>query len=99
MEGFIDSSLLIPDRFSKVLRSDSNGRPDHAEPARDLVEEFERPVVNVCLLELKVVLQTGQKMRHCVALLVLSSLLNLDLSNVREGDNYCAFAASMYPRT
>ena len=75
MEGFIDSSLLIPDRFSKVLRSDSNGRPDHAEPARDLVEEFERPVVDVCLLEFKVVLQAaGQQMRHCFSCLVVSLL-------------------------
>ena len=90
---------MLPDRFSEVLRSNSDGGPHHTEPARDLVEEFECPVVNICLLKLKVVLQTGQKMRHCVALLVLSSLLNLDLSNVREGDNYCAFAASMYPRT
>ena len=90
---------MVPDRFSKVLRSNSDGGPHHTEPARDLVEEFERPVVNVCLLELKVVLQTGQQMRLGVALLLLSSLLNLDLSNVREGGNCCAFAASMFPRT
>ena len=91
--------MVLPDRFSKVLRSNSDGGPNHTEPTRDLVEEFECPVVNVCLLELKVVLQTGQQMRHCFALLV-SSLLKLDSSNVREvGDSCCeSCAASMFPR-
>ena len=97
MEGFIDSSLLIPDRFSKVLRSDSNGRPDHAEPARDLVEEFERPVVDVRLLEFKVVLQAaGQQMRHCFSCLVVS-LLNLVFINVRTDGNCALHTASMFP--
>ena len=90
---------MVPDGFSEVLRSNSDSGPHHTEPARDLVEEFERPVVNVGLLKLKVVLQTGQQMRHGVAFPVFLPLLNLDLSNVREGGNCCAFATSMFPRT
>ena len=68
------SPLVLPDRFAKVLRSNSNGGPNHTEPTRDLVEEFECPVVNVRLLELEVVLQTGQQMRHGFALLADLSL-------------------------
>ena len=89
---------MLPDRFSEVLRSNSDGGPHHTEPARDLVEEFERPVVDVCLLKLEVVLQcVGQQMRH--GNLVLSSLLNFDSSNVREDGNDCAFIASLFPMT
>ena len=70
-----------PDRVSKVLRSNPDGGPDHAEPTGDLIKELEGPVVDVRLLKLEVVLQAGQQMRHLYTLLV-SSLSNLALSHV-----------------
>ena len=97
---------IAPDRVSKVLRSNPDGGPDHAEPTGDLIKELEGPVVDVRLLKLEVVLQAGQQMRHLYTLLV-SSLSNLALNHVRLRVRLClwdvgncAFAAAyMFPRT
>ena len=95
-----------PDRVSKVLRSNPDGGPDHAEPTGDLIKELEGPVVDVRLLKLEVVLQAGQQMCHLCNFFV-SSLSNLVLSHVRLRVRLCvldvgncAFAAAyMFPRT
>ena len=72
---------IAPDRVSKVLRSNPDGGPDHAEPTGDLIKELEGPVVDVRLLKLEVVLQAGQQMCHLCSFFV-SSLLNLALSHI-----------------
>ena len=53
-----------PDWVTKVLGGDSHGGTQHADDGAALVEELEGPVVDVGLIELEVVGEIAEKVRH-----------------------------------
>ena len=50
-----DVSIISPDGVPKVLAGDPHCGPRHADHHGHLVVQLERPVVNVCLLEVEIV--------------------------------------------
>ena len=53
-----------PDWVTKVLGGNSHGGTQHADHGAALVEELEGPVVDVGLIELEVVGEIAEKVRH-----------------------------------
>ena len=60
--SFFPTTLLQknrPDRISEILGSHADGGPEHTDCTGGLVVKLKCPGVNVDLLQLKVILQTG----------------------------------------
>ena len=53
-----------PDRISEILGSHADGGPEHTDCTGGLVVKLKCPGVNVDLLQLKVILQTGKQVSH-----------------------------------
>ena len=56
--------MLLPNRVPEELAGDSDSGAQHADDKAELVVELEHPIVDVDLVELHVVHQVREEVRH-----------------------------------